>query len=45
VRLREPAEFPAEVKEVLAMFDPGLTLDRFGWDEDDVTITEPEEDA
>ena len=27
------------------MEDPGLTLDRFGWEEDDVTITEPPEEA
>jgi hypothetical protein len=26
------------------MVDPGLTLDRFGWDEDDVTITDPPEE-
>ena len=25
------------------MVDPGIILDRFGWDEDDVTITDPEE--
>lgn len=27
------------------MLDPGLTLDRFGWDEGDVTLTEPAEEA
>jgi hypothetical protein len=27
------------------MVDPSLTLDRFGWDEDDITVTDPEEET
>lgn len=26
------------------MLDPGLTLDRFGWEDGDLTITDPDEE-